>query len=74
MGIGLVVACGSGRGVADADAAARTARFDTICKEYMGYGPSAALKSLLTMLSKLVRRVLSTVSSQSKYKHISLSI
>jgi len=38
-GIGLVVEFGSGMGVLEAEAAALAARFDTICNEYVGYGP-----------------------------------
>jgi hypothetical protein len=50
-----------------------TGFFDTIWSEYVGYGPGP-LKSFLTMASKLTRIVLSTVSSHSRYEHISRSI
>ena len=47
--------------------------FETTCTEYVGYDPRA-LKLRTTMAVRLVRMVLSTVRSQSRYKHISHSI
>lgn len=65
IGMGLVVTFGSGMGVAEVEAAAFTARLETICREYVGYGPGPR-KSRLTISSKLDNIGLSTVSSQSR--------
>jgi hypothetical protein len=66
LGMGLVVVLGSGIGVADVEAAALMARFETISTGYEGYVSCGFVKSFLTARSKRDRVSLSTVSSQSR--------
>jgi len=66
--MGLVEIVGSGMGVADVEAAALAALFETCCNAYVGkvVVVLSTAKSLVTILSKLDRMGLSTVSSQSR--------
>jgi len=68
-GIGLVLEFGGGTGVdgdeEDEEEAETLAFFETICNEYVGYGPGPR-KSRFTIISKLDSMGLSTVSSHSR--------
>jgi hypothetical protein len=65
-GMGLVLEFGGGTGVdVDDDAEAMLAFFETIWREYVGYGPGPR-KSRFTIISKLDSMGLSTVSSHSR--------
>ena len=67
------VAVGTETDEAVIDEFSAMAFFETSCREYVGYGPGP-LKSRTTTAVNLARMVLSTVRSQSRYKHISRSI
>ncbi|KAJ7755600.1 hypothetical protein B0H14DRAFT_3166399 [Mycena olivaceomarginata] len=69
--MGLVVESGSGMEVADGEAEPLAARFDTISREYVGYGPlEFGGKSRWTVASKLAKMGSSTLSSQSRLEDV----